>query len=85
MTLPTAKELKKLTQACRSAGITAFEGGGIKFTLSDLPPTTKKEASAKSAPVDLGPNTVESDELTDEQKLFWSSAFETEPAEGNSQ
>ncbi len=72
MSLPTAKELKSLAKACRPAGITQFEGGGIKFTLADFQPTTRKGPLAKSPPKDLGENSIESDSLSDTDMLFWS-------------
>lgn len=75
MSLPTSKELKQLAKACRAAGITSFEGGGVKFTLSDLPVklTSNKKIEPKQ---DLGENIVESDELSQEALLFWSTGDE---------
>lgn len=69
----TPKQLAELAKACRKAGITSFKGHGVEFTLSDLPPAKGRPATTKSAPpVDLGENKVESDELSPEALLFWS-------------
>lgn len=76
--LPTAKELKKLADSCRKAGIKAFKGYGIEFTLSDDAPTPTRR---RKPGVDIikravdDPNDVSafiSDELTEEALLFWS-------------
>lgn len=77
MDLPTAKQLKELAKACRAAGITSFEGQGIKFTLSEDAPAPRRRGKtpveAKPAPKqDLGPNKIETDELGAEALLFWS-------------
>lgn len=80
MALPTAKELKKLAAACRAAGISSFKGEGIEFTLSaDAPVKRPRAAQApkKAAPVDLGENAVETDEMSPEALLFWSVADPT--------
>jgi hypothetical protein len=75
MALPTPKELKKLAAACRAAGITHFKGEGIEFTLSERAP--EKKSAKKVQPTDFGspidPNFT-SDEMTQDQMLFWSSA-----------
>lgn len=72
---PTSKELKKLADACRKAGITSFKGGGIEITFSDNPaPTATRRRRAASAPQETpaaeGP--FKSDTLSEEELLFWS-------------
>lgn len=66
--LPDAKQLKKLADACRKAGIKTFKGYGLEFTLSDIEPATKssKKKAAQTS------DSLESEELTDEQIMFWS-------------
>lgn len=70
----TPKQLHALAKACRKAGITSFKGHGIEFTLTDSAPTTRNKASTKRAaqPKDLGENVVETDELSQDALLFWS-------------
>lgn len=68
MSYISPKELKKLAKACREAGIKAFKGPNFEFTLDDLPPVTLRNSSKKE---DL-PVEFQSDNLTDEQILFYS-------------
>lgn len=77
MDLPSAKELKKLADACRKAGITHFKGSGLELAIGDAP---TKEAKRKAAPkgtteqqtaADTG--APASDAYTEEELLFWSS------------
>ncbi len=73
MSLPDAKALKKLAAACRAAGITSFKGDGIEFTLStEAPVKINSKGKIVAAPKDLGPNEVESDELSAEALMYWS-------------
>lgn len=70
MDLPNAKDLKKLADMCRKAGIKSFKGNGIEFTLSeDAPVSTYKKAKAAQNSPDKD---FESDGLTEEELLFWS-------------
>lgn len=75
------KELKKLADACRKAGIKQYEADGIKFTLSDEPPAPSpyKKRKAAKAPISTadegttGPIETDGwDSLSEEQKLFYS-------------
>lgn len=72
MELPSAKELKKLADACRKAGIISFKGGGIEFTLSDEAPISshKRAKAAKVAFVEQGD--IETDSPSPEELLMWS-------------
>lgn len=73
MQLPNAKELAKLANACRKAGIKSFKGAGIEFTLTDEAPVknTKKTAAAVAQDTQ---GSIESDEPGYEQLLHWSIA-----------
>jgi hypothetical protein len=66
------KELKKLADACRKAGIKCYKDSQIEFTLTDEAPVSnykKKQEPLK----DFGSNyAVETDSLTEEQLLMWS-------------
>lgn len=87
MTLPSAKDLKKLADSCRKAGIKHFKSGDLEFTLSDEAPVSNykkanKMATPKPASADDGidPNFT-SDDLTQEQLLMWSVGATTEEQE----
>lgn len=72
----TAKELAKLAKACRKSGIKTYKGEGFEITLSDEIPTAKESKSSKkttSAATPEEPGLVETDDMTEEQLLFWSS------------
>lgn len=74
MALPTPKELKKLADACRKAGITHFKSGDIEFTLSEAPLVHKASKKLPNVPVQQHEE-IESegwDGLSNEEKLFWS-------------
>ncbi len=83
MEIPDYKQLKKLADACRKAGIKQFKGGGFEFTLTDDAPEPSPYKQAKAAKtMHQGPETPESDPvLSDEEMLFWSAGggvpFET--------
>ena len=72
MPLPTLKELLKLANACRKAGIVTFKGEGVEFTLADRPTKGKKNkpVSSNAAVVSEG----DWDNLSEMDKLMWSSA-----------
>ncbi len=76
MDFPNAKDLKKLADACRKAGIKHFKSGNVEFTLSDEVPVSnyKKKASSymPTKELDVIDKNYQSDELTEEQLLFWS-------------
>ena len=83
MDTPDLKLLQQLAKTCRKAGISSYEGFGFKFTLGDVTPATRKRPVAKNLDKrDLGENTVESDELSPEALMFWSSTGEPEKSEG---
>jgi hypothetical protein len=75
--IPTPKELKALARLCREQGILELKTPEIELKLSDSPhalPTRKRRSKGQpAASNELTNSAPESfDELTDEQKLFWS-------------
>ena len=75
MALPTPKELLKLANACRKAGIVQFKGDGIEFTLTDSRPIKSKKTNS-SGKVDNSPVVSQDDwdSLSELDKIMWSSA-----------
>ena len=71
MSLPTPKELKKLAKACREAGIHYFKGENFEFTLTGVAPEKTGRGKNKSAP-EVQPEKIETDTITEEELLFWS-------------
>lgn len=69
-----AKTLKKLVKTCRELGVLNYKGDGFEFTLShDAPVKAPKKTAKSKAPIT--PDTeFETDTLTEEQLLMWSSA-----------
>lgn len=70
------KALKKLADACRKAGIKHFKNSEVEFTLSDEGPVSnyKKRTSAQpsSQLIETTDSIFQSDQLTEEQLLLWS-------------
>ncbi len=71
------KQLKKLADECRKAGITSFKGYGVEFTLSEEAPVSrykakKAQAGAGKKVYHQGPEEPETEDLTEEQLLFYS-------------
>ncbi len=75
------KELKKLAAACRKAGIKSYKDSNFEFTLADhLPSVTRRSKKASRMPTAAtGP--FETDSLTDEQLLMWSSSLDGDKTE----
>lgn len=73
MALPTPKELKKLADACRKAGIAHFKCEGLEFTLDDTPAAARKRAP-KEARNPTPNDDVQEQTLSEEELLFWSVA-----------
>lgn len=67
-----AKALKKLAAACRAAGITYFKNAECEFSLGQVPEKIKNPKAREALEVPQGP--IESDDLTEEQLLFYSVA-----------
>ena len=75
MEYPTPKELKKLADACRKAGILSFKCPAFEFTLSEsLPKSTK--GNSKLTNNDSG-KPIESDMISEAELLFWSTGSMT--------
>lgn len=88
MSLPDSKTLKKLADSCRKAGIKHFKSGDIEFTLTDDPPVSaymrSRPIKAPASSVDVIDVNYQSNELTEEQLLFWSTG-NAEQSEDNNQ
>lgn len=73
------KEIKKLADACRRAGIKSFKNSEVEFTLSDTLPIvhniTRRVRKATVSDVLEQPDIIINDEteLSEEDALFWSS------------
>lgn len=68
-----SKTLKKLAATCRKAGITHFKSAEFEFTLSDeLPTVISKKSTKKEVKVSQN-ESFESDSLSEDDLLFWSS------------
>lgn len=68
------KELKKLAAECRKAGIKSFKNSECEFTLTDDAPVSnyKRKTIEKEAPGPVIDSTFTSEQLSDEQLLFYS-------------
>lgn len=71
MELPNPKDLKKLASMCRKSGIKQLKIGDIEFTLSEELPTKTKKSSKQALP-EASDTKFETDTLTDNELLFWS-------------
>lgn len=69
----TAKELKKLAAACRRAGIKSYSCGDFSFTLTDEVPEPPRRGKPTTTGPTSEPETPESDSLSPEALMFWSS------------
>jgi hypothetical protein len=82
MAFPTPKELKKLADTCRKAGIKHFKCEGMEFTLADdLPSDSPKAAKHNHGVTDR----IETDSLSPDELLFWSTGVASHGAEENTQ
>lgn len=69
------KELKKLADACRKAGIKHFKNADLEFTLTDNVPTSnykKREANKPRGVTVMQSDIIQENALTEEQLLNWS-------------
>jgi hypothetical protein len=91
MKIDSLKDLKKLLMLCRQQGVQSIKVGDTEFHLGSLPVASKSK-SIKAIVDELVPSdanikipqytpivadTIETDELTDEQKLFYSVASDS--------
>lgn len=72
MAILTPKELIKLAAACRKAGIEHYKQGDVEFTLTKEDPKPKR-SSKKNTEFYSDSDEFESDALTQDALLFWSS------------
>lgn len=71
------KELKKLIKTCRELGVKSYKGEGFEFTLTDSEPV--KQTKSKSLPsAQESSEQFESDTLTEDHLLFWSTSDTSE-------
>jgi hypothetical protein len=79
--LPDLKALNKLIALCRKQGVKVIKLGDMELTLSDDAPvkTSKKQEFNHTQ------GEVDTDSLTDEQLLMWSSTPNNEILKGDSQ
>lgn len=80
MNLPDIKQLKKLADACRKAGIKHFKSPEFEFTLTEDAPVKQARQSKGAAPKASHSDTgeVETSGLSPEELMFWSSPIQTE-------
>ena len=72
------KDLKQLADACRKAGIESFKGFGVEFTLA---PKQQAKVAKPKAKVNHSPDKdIETEELSQDEMLFWSVTGDTEAA-----
>jgi hypothetical protein len=74
MPSPTPKELRNIANACRKAGIKQYKCADFEFTLTDEVPASSPSKTKKSIRMDTTPE-FESDSLTEEQLLMWSTGI----------
>ena len=67
------KELKKLADACRKAGILHFKNADVEFTLAPEVPKSNYKKKQEFNETNVIDNDFRTDSLTDEQLLLWSS------------
>lgn len=81
------KSLKRLADTCRKAGILHFKNEQFEFTLTEEAPVSAyKQAKSAQQGSPSTPSNFESDSLSEEELLFWSSGTPAEPfSEGQPQ
>jgi len=74
------KDLKKLADACRKAGIKHFKNADIEFTLADDAPVSNyKKRTAPPLTQDVAtPSDLMNSQMSDEELLYWSVGEGTE-------
>lgn len=76
------KSLKKLAAACRKAGIKFFKNAEFEFTLTEDAPVIAYRRANNKAPIsESSPISIQSDSLSEEELLFWSSGIAQENEE----
>lgn len=76
------KDLKRLADACRKAGIVHYKDADVEFTLGEVPPSNyKRKANGEAIRPDTDHSVdVANDSLTDDALLFWSTGGDGEDA-----
>ncbi len=80
------KELKRIAAACRKAGISHFKSADYEFTLTEevpLTPYKRAQEAVKSVSKASSQGDVESDSLTSDEILFWSTGDLTKEIMGS--
>lgn len=76
------KSLKKLAAACRKAGIKSFKSADFEFVLTDDAPAVFKRSGKKLPNISESASiNIQSDSLSEEELLFWSSGVSQENEE----
>lgn len=73
MNTPDLKQLKALIALCRKNGVTSIKHGDIELTLGEIPNKVPKKGTQKKDQVSELSEKIESDSLSPEALLFWSS------------
>lgn len=84
MELPDLKQLQSLITLCRKSGVSEVEFNGLRLTLTPIEKKAPRGKTAKAQTADLGPNdpvTDGWDNLSEEDRLFWSSGRMEVPTE----
>ena len=67
----TAKEIKKLAEACRKAGLKTFKCPEFEFTLGDAPvKPARTRAGAKATTNDAADDVISQPQFTEEELLL---------------
>lgn len=69
MDVKNLKDLAKLVKLCRKLGLNHFKQGDLEITLANLP---AKHSKTKRTVLN-GKEKIDLDDLTEEQKVLWSS------------
>lgn len=72
MPAPSPKQLKKLADACRKAGIKSYKDADCEFTLTEDAPTKKVKQSHNLSSIAKSDAAFSSDTLEGDSLLFWS-------------
>jgi hypothetical protein len=83
--MASPKELIKLAAACRKAGIKSYKDADCEFTLTEDAPQRKSRAKSVAAPYAGPDKEFQTDSLTTDQLLMWSSAPGGAPFSGESE
>lgn len=75
----THKELKKLADTCRKAGISSFKNDEVEFTLITAFPQAPSRNRSKKQPLVVDETQIQTeDNMSEQDILFWSSGVTQE-------